>query len=99
MDVDVLAVQEVENIEALNTFNSNELNGLYPHRLLIEGNDRRLIDVGILSKLPLGPAVTHQTYPDRRLFGRDLLQVDVLSPDPIPQTLHCLQHSHEVELR
>jgi len=38
MDVDVLAVQEVENIEALNTFNSNELNGLYPHRLLIEGN-------------------------------------------------------------
>ncbi len=61
MDVDVLAVQEVENVEALNTFNSNELNGLYPHRLLIEGNDRRLIDVGILSKLPLGPAVTHQT--------------------------------------
>lgn len=84
MDVDVLAVQEVENMEALNTFNSDDLGGLYPHRLLLEGNDPRLIDVAVLSKLPLGPAVTHQTFPDpltgNRIFGRDLLQVDVLSP-------------------
>jgi hypothetical protein len=27
---------------------------MYPHVVLVEGNDPRLIDVGLLSKLPLG---------------------------------------------
>lgn len=85
MDADVLAVQEVENVEALRTFNSERLNGLYPHVILVEGNDPRLIDVGILSKFPVGQVVSHQTSPDpvrplRRIFGRDLLRVDILTP-------------------
>jgi endonuclease/exonuclease/phosphatase family metal-dependent hydrolase len=85
MDVDVLAVQEVENIEALRTFNTERLNGLYPHVILVEGNDPRLIDVGILSKFPVGQVVSHQTSPDpirpfKRIFGRDLLRVDILTP-------------------
>lgn len=54
MDLDVLAVQEVENIEILKEFNKEQLGGLYPHKVLIEGNDNRFIDVGLLSKLPLG---------------------------------------------
>ncbi len=59
---------------------------LYREAVLIEGNDPRLIDVAILSKLPLGRVASHQTEPDlanpgRRIFGRDLLQVDVLRPD------------------
>lgn len=84
MNVDVLAVQEVENIEALRTFNGSQLSKLYKHTALIEGNDPRLIDVAIMSKLPLGSIVSHQTAPDpadtsRRVFGRDLLQVNILN--------------------
>lgn len=83
MNVDVLAVQEVEHIEILRAFNRDNLGGLYPHVALIEGNDPRMIDVGVLSKLPLGPIVSHQAaaHPDapgERVFGRDLLAVRVL---------------------
>jgi hypothetical protein len=79
MDLDVLAVQEVEDIEALNDFNRFHLGRLYPHVALIEGNDARFIDVGVLSKLPLGGVTSwqHQVHPDdpsQRVFARDLLQ-------------------------
>jgi endonuclease/exonuclease/phosphatase family metal-dependent hydrolase len=82
MKADILAVQEVEHIEILKQFNHEYLGGLYPHIVLIEGNDQRLIDVGIMSKLPIGPIVSHQTavHPDEpghRVFSRDLLQVEI----------------------
>lgn len=84
MDVDVLAVQEVEDIDTLNRFARDNLNGLYPYRALVEGNDPRLIDVGIMSKLPLGGVTSwrhavHEDTGNRTIFGRDLLQVDVLN--------------------
>ena len=65
MDLDVLAVQEVENIDILKEFNRDKLGSLYKHVVLIEGNDPRLIDVGILSKLPIGAVTSFQTavYP------------------------------------
>ncbi len=83
MNVDVLAVQEIEHIEILREFNRDHLGGLYSNVALIEGNDPRMIDVGVLSKLPLGPMVSHQaaTHPDapqHRVFGRDLLGVRIL---------------------
>ncbi len=86
MDVDVLAVQEAENIEALRTFNRESLGGMYPNVILVEGNDPRLIDVGYLSRFPIGQVVSHQTEPDperpfKPVFGRDLLRVDVLAPN------------------
>ena len=82
LDLDVLAVQEVENINILKEFNRDKLNGLYDHIVLIEGNDPRLIDVGIMSKLPLGAVgsfqtSTHPSEPNKRIFGRDLLEVQV----------------------
>lgn len=84
MDLDVLAVQEVEDIEALSDFNRFHLGGMYPHAALIEGNDARFIDVGVLSKLPLGGVTSwqHQVHPDdpsQRVFARDLLQVEVFN--------------------
>jgi len=84
MDVDVLAVQEVENIDILKEFNRNQLGGLYTHQVLVEGNDPRLIDVGVLSKLPIGALTSYQTatHPERpgvRVFGRDLLEVEILN--------------------
>ncbi len=83
MNADVLAVQEVEHIEVLKQFNREFLGNLYQHTALVEGNDQRLIDVGILSKLPIGTIVSHQTAvhpdePNRRVFSRDLLQVEIL---------------------
>ncbi len=54
MDVDVLAVQEVEDLDTLNQFNRDNLGGMYDFCALVEGNDPRLIDVGILSRLPIG---------------------------------------------
>ena len=84
MDVDVLAVQEVENIEILREFNKTNLGNLYPFRVLIEGNDPRFIDVGILSKLPIGAVTSfqlaeHPSDPGKRVFGRDLLEIQIMN--------------------
>jgi len=46
MDLDVLAVQEVEDIDTLKAFNRENLGKKYKYITLIEGNDDRLIDVG-----------------------------------------------------
>jgi hypothetical protein len=84
IDVDVLAVQEVEDIEALRDFNRFHLDRMYRHVALLEGNDARFIDVGVLSKLPLGAVTSwqhevHPADPARPVFARDLLEVDVFN--------------------
>lgn len=84
MDLDVLAVQEVEDIDTLRNFNRDHLAGKYPHVVLVEGNDPRLIDVGVLSKLPIGGITSwqqaaHRDEPGAPVFGRDLLEVDILN--------------------
>ncbi len=84
MDVDILSVQEVEDIDTLHQFNRTTLNGMYPHVVLVEGNDPRLIDVGVLSKLPLGGITSwqravHPDEPGQTVFGRDLLEVQILN--------------------
>lgn len=87
MDLDVVALQEVEDIDTLRYFADHELdNGIYPYLMLIEGNDPRLINVAVMSKYPIGPSTTWQTAfdpykPSSRVFSRDLLQAEILSPD------------------
>jgi endonuclease/exonuclease/phosphatase family metal-dependent hydrolase len=84
MNADVLAVQEVENRDTLREFNRTFLAKPYPHEVLIEGNDPRFIDVGLLSRLPVANVTSHrfELHPDREtpVFGRDLLQVDLYDP-------------------
>ena len=85
MDLDVIAVQEVEDIDILKEFNRDYLNDMYPYQVLIEGNDLRLIDIGILSKLPVGSAASfkYAVHPEdsmRPIFSRDLLEVEILNP-------------------
>ncbi len=88
MNVQVLAVQEVENLDALRRFNRDTLGqtraGAYEYEVLIEGNDPRFIDVAVLSRLPVANVTSHrhEVHPENDLpiFGRDLLQLDVLSP-------------------
>lgn len=97
MNADVLAVQEVEHIEILKQFNREYLGNLYPYIALVEGNDQRLIDVGIMSKLPIGIIVSHQTAthpekPNERVFSRDLLQVEIL--DDKREKLFTIYNTH-----
>lgn len=85
---DVIALQEVENIEILTEFrNSNGLADDYPHVVLVEGNDGRGIDVALLSKHPIKNVVSHkdEVFPvkgqEPRGFLRDLLQADIEIPE------------------
>lgn len=82
LDCDVLAVQEVEDIDTLKTLLHDDLPKRYKHYVLVEGNDPRLIDVALVSKLPIGAVVSwhqlpHPKQPSRPVFGRDLLQVEI----------------------
>ena len=72
MNVDVLGVQEVENRAALLTLNKY-LERPFLHVELIEGNDFRGIDVGILSRVPIESATSHRLRPldSDHLFARD----------------------------
>jgi len=88
LDVDVLGVQEVEDLAALEDFVSDlglETVG-FKHLSLVEGNDPRFIDVGVVSKLPLGGVRSwrhhvHRDRPGEPAFSRDLLEVAILNPE------------------
>lgn len=82
MSADILALQEVESLAVLDRFNSKFLGTKgYKYRVLIDGFDRRKIDVALLSNYP----ITHvRTYRHERnsknngwLFSRDCLEVDL----------------------
>ncbi len=98
MSADVLAVQEVEDIDTLKQFNRDWLNNLYPYIALIEGNDPRLIDVGVLSKFPIGGVTSwqharHAADPAQPVFGRDLVEVEILN-DARTKKLFTLFNTH-----
>src|SRR5215217_1443335 len=85
MDLDVLCAQEVEDIDTLRFFAARHLDGRYRYLVLVEGNDPRLIDLAVLSRLPLGAVASHQHAvhpedPAEAVFSRDLLEVDILHP-------------------
>jgi len=87
-EADIIALQEVENIDILTQFrNENGLKDDYPHVALVEGNDGRGIDVALLSKHPISNVKTHkdEVFPIEgqkdRGFLRDLLQADVDIPE------------------
>jgi endonuclease/exonuclease/phosphatase family metal-dependent hydrolase len=77
---DIIALQEVENLDTLKNFCSEyNLSSKYKYKLLIDGNDPRLIDVAVLSKYPFERIVTHQflrNTANQELFSRDCLEVE-----------------------
>lgn len=83
-DPDIAVLQEVENAETLDDLNA-ELGDRYPHRVLVDGNDPRGIDVAVLSSVPI---LSHTSHKDETFtvagtlgpsyrFTRDCLEVRV----------------------
>lgn len=60
LDPDVAVLQEVENEAALADLVESELGGKYTAIGLVDGNDPRAIDIGIISKIPLEKVVSHK---------------------------------------
>ena len=82
LNADVIALQEVENMGVLERFNARYLAKLgYRHRVLIDGNDPRQIDLALLSRLPVGNIRTHRhernDHNTAALFSRDCLEVEI----------------------
>lgn len=80
VDADILGLMEVENLDTLKTFlrDASLFSGKkkYPFMYVIDGNDPRLIDVGIASKLPVTSLRTHQFARSGNAwtFSRDCLE-------------------------
>ena len=94
LKADVIALQEVENVDTLKHFRTEFLggNGKYPYVAGVDGNDPRLIDVAVLSKLPITHIRSYQHLrdpetPTKQLFSRDCLEVDVQVSETFTITL------------
>ncbi|MBI3800043.1 MAG: endonuclease/exonuclease/phosphatase family protein [Deltaproteobacteria bacterium] len=86
----ILCVVEVEDRLALDRFNKSLLTALqadYPHNLLIDGNDDRGIDVGLLSQFAIRSVRSHidDVFPNKAghkvlKFSRDCPEYEVVLP-------------------
>ena len=65
---DVIALQEVENLDTLRRFRADYVGGpkAYPYTVLVDGNDPRLIDVAVMSKHPIVHVRSNQPLRLRR---------------------------------
>lgn len=80
VDADVLALQEVENLDVLKRFRAKELkNKRYKYAILVDGNDPRKIDVAVLSRYPIVAVRSYQELRSAKgpIFSRDCLMVDI----------------------
>lgn len=85
LEADVIALQEVEGLDTLKQFRDRYLGGrqAWPHALVIDGNDQRRIDVGLLSRFPIVHARSWQHLmadDGSPVFDRDCLEADVEVP-------------------
>ncbi len=91
VNADVIGLCEVEDRRTLEAFNVQVLGRKYPYCMLIEGNDERGIDVGVLSKHPIVSLRSNASSVDPmektrrdgatpRLFNRDCLEAVIELP-------------------
>ena len=92
INADVLCLQEVDSLPALDWLHSRHLGGMeYHHRMLVDGNDQRGIDVALMSRHPI---VSVRSYRHElaengaeKLFSRDCLEA-VVMVESVPLTLY-----------
>lgn len=79
MGPDIIIFQEIENKNALSKLVSKGLKELgYQHIALIEGDDSRGIDVGLISKYPISSSKHHSLFHNgEKLDTRGILEVTV----------------------
>ena len=83
LDGDIVVLQEVEHEAVLTDLDDSELDGAYQEVHVVDANDPRGIDIGVLSKLPLDGIVTHKSDPFTKLgtqtptyhYARDALEI------------------------
>lgn len=75
---DVLGVVEAENRPSLDRFNDDLLGGRYGHVMLIDGNDTRGIDVGVMTtdQVEIVSMRSHVDVPDPGAAGEHLFSRD-----------------------
>ncbi|HYG81625.1 MAG TPA: endonuclease/exonuclease/phosphatase family protein [Pyrinomonadaceae bacterium] len=85
---DILICVEVENRPTLARFNKQVLGAKfgveYPHFMVIDGNDQRGIDLGILSRCPIVEMRSHVDdlrANGERLYSRDCPEFDIILPE------------------
>lgn len=71
---DVLVVQEVENLHTLRNFNHEYLDDYFDQMVLIDGNDPRGIDVGVLVRRAAGTVIGVRSHIDDELQGRSVVR-------------------------
>lgn len=76
-NADIIGLQEVENLDTLKSFQSQFVKK-YPFQYVIDGNDPRLIDVAVLSKIEAKFLKTHQFDKNgtKKIFSRDCLEIE-----------------------
>lgn len=85
LNADVVGLVEVESKATLRNFRDAYLADMgYQHMALVEGNDRRGIDVAVLSRFPITHVKSHKNAtfgvpgaPGPQQLSRDLLQVQI----------------------
>jgi hypothetical protein len=81
---DVLATIEIDNRIAVQRFNEQLLPSVnsepYPHVMVIDGNDDRGIDVGLMTRFPIGTMRSHvdDVSGSSRVFSRDCPEYEIL---------------------
>ena len=84
-DADILALQEVESYGQILAFVGGHVRDKYKSEgvISVPSNDPRGIDLGALSKYPLGGITSHRfkRKNGKQVFSRDCLQVEILKED------------------
>jgi len=92
VNADIIAVVEAEDRLSLVRFDKELLNDLYEHTMLVDGNDERGIDVGIMTKSGLDIRCIRSNVDARDavglIFSRDCAQYEIATP--AGNTIHIL---------
>ncbi len=107
---DILITVEVENRPTLGRFNEQILKAhfgfSYKHFMVIDGNDMRGIDLGIMSQYPIVEIRSHVDLPTNggHVFSRDCPEYDIILPENkriviIPNHLKSKRNGDDTESR